>query len=47
MAPEIVAKKEYYGNAVDIWATGILLYVMLCGTFPFKGIDDKTLFKEI
>ncbi|EAS01448.2 Serine/Threonine kinase domain protein (macronuclear) [Tetrahymena thermophila SB210] len=47
MAPEIVAKKEYYGQPVDIWAAGILLYVMLCGTFPFRGIDDKTLFKEI
>lgn len=47
MAPEIVAKKEYYGQPVDIWAAGILLYVMLCGTFPFKGIDDISLFKEI
>lgn len=47
MAPEIVAKKEYYGAHVDVWAAGILLYVMLCGTFPFKGLDDKTLYKVI
>lgn len=47
MAPEIVAKKEYLGQPTDIWAAGILLYVMLCGQFPFKGVDDKTLFKKI
>ena len=37
MAPEIVNKKEY-SFAVDIWAAGILLYKMLTGVFPFKGI---------
>ena len=37
MAPEIVTKQEYCGPPVDIWASGILLYVLLCGTFPFKG----------
>lgn len=38
MAPEIVLKKEYYGCPADIWALGVLLYVLLCGVFPFKGI---------
>ena len=47
MAPEIVCKKCYFGFPVDVWALGVLLYVMLCGKFPFKGIDDKSLFKEI
>lgn len=37
MAPEIVLKKEYCGPPVDIWACGVLLYALLCGTFPFKG----------
>ena len=47
MSPELVAKKEYLGGPVDIWAAGVILYVMLCGSFPFKGTDDKTLFKKI
>ena len=47
MAPEIVAKREYYGRGVDIWAAGVLLFVMICGRFPFKGSDDRQLFKEI
>ena len=38
MAPEITRKQDYYGHLVDIWALGILLYCMLCGAFPFKGI---------
>ena len=37
MAPELASKKEYYGHLTDIWAAGILLYVMLAGYFPFRG----------
>lgn len=47
MAPEIIARKEYYGPPVDIWAAGVLLYVMLTGSFPFKGNSDKELYKSI
>lgn len=36
MAPEITMKKEYDGKTVDMWALGVLLYVMLTGVFPFK-----------
>jgi MAP/microtubule affinity-regulating kinase len=37
MAPEIVQKKDYSGQATDIWSMGIILFIMLSGTFPFKG----------
>lgn len=37
MAPELASKRNYYGNHIDIWAAGILLYVLLAGYFPFKG----------
>lgn len=47
MAPEIVARKEYCGPPADIWALGVLLHVMLSGTYPFKGKNDKELFKKI
>ena len=56
MAPEIVSKLDYYGKPVDIWSLGVLLYVILNGSFPFKGIniilinqgkDDNELFKAI
>lgn len=47
MAPEIVARKEYSGPPVDVWAIGILIFVLLCGHYPFKGIGDKELYKKI
>lgn len=37
MSPEIVSKEDYYGKPADIWALGILLFVMLHGYYPFKG----------
>ena len=37
MAPEHVAKKDYLGQPVDIWAMGVLLYKMLTGYYPFNG----------
>ena len=47
MSPEIVSKIEYNGAKADCWALGILLYILLCGKFPFKGINDNDLFKKI
>ncbi|EAR88023.2 Serine/Threonine kinase domain protein (macronuclear) [Tetrahymena thermophila SB210] len=47
MAPEIVSKVDYCGKKADIWALGIVLYVLLCGKFPFRGMSDNELFKKI
>lgn len=47
MAPEIVQKKEYDGRAVDMWALGVLLFAMLTGTFPFRGISETDLYYKI
>jgi MAP/microtubule affinity-regulating kinase len=47
MAPEIVARREYYGPPVDVWAIGVLLYAITAGTFPFKGASDKDLYRKI
>ena len=47
MAPEITLKKEYEGKPVDMWALGVLLYVMLTGTFPFRGISEQDLYYKI
>lgn len=41
MAPEIVQKKEYRGQAADIWALGVMMFVMLMGYFPYKGNSDE------
>lgn len=41
LAPEI-ANNFSYSKPVDLWACGVVLYVMLAGKFPFYGdTDDK------
>lgn len=47
MPPEIVQKKEYLGFNADVWCLGILLYTLLCGSFPFRGINEKELYVKI
>lgn len=47
MAPELTKKKEYDGRAVDMWALGVLLFVMLTGVFPFKGTSESDLYYKI
>jgi serine/threonine protein kinase len=37
MSPEIVRKVYYEGFMADIWASGVVLYSMITGDFPFKG----------
>jgi len=43
MAPEILEGKEYMGNQVDIFALGVLLYIMVVGDYPFleANFNDK------
>lgn len=46
MAPEII-KKLPYDCSVDIWALGVLTYIMLSGRPPFKGKSKDDVFVEI
>ena len=38
MAPEIVARKAY-DKSVDIWALGVIVYIMLLSQPPFRGAN--------
>lgn len=31
----------------DIWALGVLMFVMLTGYFPYKGSTDEELYQKI
>ena len=47
MSAEIVNRKEYLTQPADIWALGVVLYVILTGVFPFRAGNDKDLFAKI
>lgn len=47
MAPEIIKRRDFFGPPADVWALGVLLHVLLTGTFPFKGSNDKDLYRKI
>ncbi|ESO98355.1 hypothetical protein LOTGIDRAFT_114439 [Lottia gigantea] len=46
IAPEIVARKPY-GCQVDLWAVGVITYILLSGTMPFDGHNRSRLYKLI
>ena len=47
MPPEIAFKKPYVGQKADLWSLGVLVYKMYCADFPFKGKNEKELYKAI
>lgn len=46
IAPEVIEGKGY-GQEVDYWSIGIILYVMLCGFPPFYNENNQALFQSI
>ncbi|XP_019480214.1 PREDICTED: serine/threonine-protein kinase MARK2-like [Hipposideros armiger] len=45
-APELCMEEDY-GPGVDVWALGVLLYVMLTDTFPFPGTSKREVEQQI
>lgn len=46
-APEMIKGLLYQGILVDIWATGIIMYALLCGYLPFEDSKTENLYKKI
>jgi serine/threonine protein kinase len=49
VAPDILLATDEsgYGSNVDMWAVGVLLYILLSGRLPFSGDSDDELYKAI
>ncbi|EFA78100.1 putative protein serine/threonine kinase [Heterostelium album PN500] len=45
-APEMI-KRQGYSYPVDIWATGVILYILLCGHPPFQGKNSMAIMSLI
>lgn len=46
-SPEMLSGQNYDGFKIDIWASGIILFAMLCGFLPFDHKDNDKLFLKI
>ena len=40
-SPEIIKGEVYDGFKIDIWASGIILFAMLCGYLPFDDDEEE------
>jgi len=46
LAPEVI-KGLKYGREVDMWAVGVITYVVLCGYPTFNGTNELEVFQNI
>jgi serine/threonine protein kinase len=45
-SPELL-RGEGYNESVDIWAIGVILFMLLTGTYPFDGKHKESIFNRI
>ncbi|XP_028764714.1 CBL-interacting serine/threonine-protein kinase 12 [Neltuma alba] len=47
VAPEVLARKGYDGAKVDVWACGVVLFVLMAGYLPFHDQNIMAMYKKI
>ncbi|BAT90823.1 hypothetical protein LR48_Vigan08g162600 [Vigna angularis] len=45
MAPEVLRRN--YGQEIDVWSTGVILYILLCGVPPFWAESEEGIAQAI
>jgi len=46
LAPESIRSRDY-GYGVDVWACGVMLFMLIAGKFPFWGEGDREYLKAV
>ena len=47
LCPELFYNKTCFPEFADIWSSGVLLYLLIVGQLPFKGINNFDIQKKI
>ena len=47
MDPDLVKKAAYNGHAADVWALGVLLFILTTGKLPFYAAFESDLYRKI
>ena len=47
MDPDLVKKKPYYGHCSDVWAIGVMFYMLVTGKAPFMAQFEDDLVRKI
>lgn len=47
MSPELLPPLTKYNETTDIWSCGVVLHLMITGSFPFACKNEKDLFMKI
>ena len=43
---QVMIRKQYDGKRADVWSCGVLLYVMIVGSYPFEDPKDPGNFRR-